>query len=126
MTADYQHSLSFSVVEKTADTARAEMETSSDMLNPFGTVHAGALIWFADVTATHCALGDTVVAEDGKGFPLAIDLHTVLAGNVPAGHKIYATSHTKKRGRKLVVVHTDVKSEEGKLLIQLTSTHMIA
>lgn len=107
------------------DMARAELQVTDEMLNPFGTVHAGALIWFADVTATHCALGGQEIAEDGKGFPLAIDLHTVLSGNVSSG-TLFAISEPVKRGSKLVVVQTRVVDIQGKMLIQLTSTHMIA
>ena len=35
------------------------MPIGDGMLNPFGTVHAGALLWFADVVATVLAIGDS-------------------------------------------------------------------
>jgi 1,4-dihydroxy-2-naphthoyl-CoA hydrolase len=54
------------------------MPISKGMLNPFGTIHAGAMIWMADVTATVLALQNARVDSDGRGFPLAINIATNL------------------------------------------------
>lgn len=121
----YDHSLSFQIVETAPDLARAEMPVTPAMLNPFGTVHAGAMVWLADVTATVCALGDTRVGPDGAGFPLATNLTTVLTANQSDG-VLTATAETLRRGRKLIHVRTRVTGREGRLLIELTSTHMVA
>jgi hypothetical protein len=42
--------------------------------NAFGTIHAGALIWFADVAATLCAVGDQENIGRTKGVPMGGDL----------------------------------------------------
>jgi acyl-coenzyme A thioesterase PaaI-like protein len=57
------------------------MPVSSDILNPFGTVQAGAMIWLADVPASVLAIEGQTIGQDGKGFPLAIDIHTTLVSN---------------------------------------------
>ena len=102
------------------------MPVSDDAKNPFGTMHAGALIWFADIAATLCAVGDVEsIKDDGKGFPLAVDLHTVLLGNEIEG-VLTARSTTVKRGRKLIIIRTEVFGETGRLLIDMTTTHLRA
>ena len=118
--------LEFEIVASGGDEAVARMPVAASMLNPFGTVHAGALIWFADVTATVCAIGDpSSVEAGGKGFPLAVDLHCVLLANQRDG-ELTATSRIVRRGVKLVVVRTEVTGAEGRLLIDMTTTHLRA
>ena len=118
--------LAFDIVEAGPDRTVATMPVTPSMLNPFGTVHAGAMIWFADVTATVCAIGDPAsVGADGAGFPLAVDLHTVLAGNQRDG-VLTATATPVRRGKSLIVIRTDVTGEGGRLLISMTTTHVPA
>ena len=101
------------------------MPIADGMLNPFGTVHAGALLWFADVVATVLAIGDTTVGPDGKGFPLAVTLNAQLLGNRRSGDLI-AEARPVRRGKRLIVVRTEVKDEDGALLLDVTTTHMPA
>jgi len=122
----YAGAIAFDIVEAGPERAVATMPVTASMLNPFGTVHAGAMIWFADVTATVCAIGDPAsVGPDGKGFPLAVDLHTVLAANQRDG-LLTATSTPVRRGRNLIVIRTEVTGEGGRLLISMTTTHIPA
>ena len=122
----YEGAIDFEIVSSGGDEAVARMPVTERMLNPFGTVHAGAMIWFADIAATVCAIGDPAsVGEDGKGFPLAVDLHTVLLGNQSDG-ELTATARIVRRGGKLVVVRTEVTGAKGRLLIEMTTTHLRA
>ena len=61
-------SLEFTVVEQTADRVVSEMPIHSGVKNPFGVVHAGAMLWLADVTATMLVLGPVQTAEGMKAF----------------------------------------------------------
>jgi 1,4-dihydroxy-2-naphthoyl-CoA hydrolase len=124
-TRDYSHQLRFTVEERSAELARGRMPIGDGMLNPFGTVHAGALLWFADVVATVCAIGDAAVGADGKGFPLAVTLNAQLLGNRRSGDLI-AEARPVRRGKRLIVVRTEVKDEDGALLLDVTTTHMPA
>lgn len=122
----YEGGIAFDIEEHSADRVVARMPVGPAMLNPFGTVHAGAMIWFADIAATLCAIGDLdTVDEAGRGFPLAVDLHTVLAGNRRDG-TLTATARPVKRGKAMTVIRTEVTAEDGALLISLTSTHVSA
>jgi uncharacterized protein (TIGR00369 family) len=122
---EYSHSLDFAIEERSPELARGRMPIAAGMLNPFGTVHAGALLWFADVVATVLAIGDTTVGPDGKGFPLAVTLNAQLLGNRRAGDLI-AEARPVRRGKRLIVVRTEVKDEDGALLLDVTTTHMPA
>lgn len=116
--------IEFSVESRELDREVARMRVRDGARNPFGTVHAGAMIWLADITATLCAMGNPEnIAEEHKGFPLAIDLHSVLTGNVREG-ELTATSTTVKRGKKLIIVCTEVRDSFGRLLVDMTTTHL--
>ena len=117
--------IEFYIEERTDDHVISRMPVKKGMLNPFGTVQAGAMIWMADVTATVMAIGNTEIGEDGSGFPLAVDLHTTLLGNQRDGD-IRAEARVVRRGRRIIVIRTRITGNQGRLLAELTSTHIPA
>ncbi len=117
--------IEFFIEERNEDYVISRMPVAKGMLNPFGTVQAGAMLWMADVTATLLAIGKTELDDDGKGFPLAIDLHVSLIGNQRDG-EIRAEARFVRRGRRVMVVRTRVTGKEGRLLAEVTSTHIPA
>ena len=124
-TREYSHQLQFEIEERSAELVRGRMPIADGMLNPFGTVHAGALLWFADVVATVLAIGDTTIGPDGKGFPLALTLNAQLLGNRRSG-TLTAEARAIRRGKRVIVVRTEVRDEAGALLLDVTTTHMPA
>jgi 1,4-dihydroxy-2-naphthoyl-CoA hydrolase len=119
-----QGQLEFFVEEVTPERAKSRMPVQDGVLNAFGTVQAGALVWLADVTATVLALGKPAAEPNQSGFPLAINLQSSFLGNVNSG-EIVAESRFVKRGRRVIVVRTRVTSGE-KLLAEVTTTHIPA
>jgi uncharacterized protein (TIGR00369 family) len=117
--------IEFFIEERHPDFVISRMPVTPGILNPFGTVQAGALIWMADVTATVLALEGQTLGEDGKGFPLAIDLHTTLLGNQKDG-EIKAEARFVRRGKNVLVIRTRITGNGDKLLAELTSTHTYA
>ncbi|MDN5567213.1 MAG: PaaI family thioesterase [Paracoccus sp. (in: a-proteobacteria)] len=105
--------------------AEGEMQVTAGILNPFGTIHAGALVWFADVIATSLVLGGEQVQEGMDSFPVAVTLNGQLLANRRDGI-LTATARWVKRGRRLSTVRTEVRDHEGRLLLDLTSTHVSA
>ena len=101
------------------------MPVSEGVLNPFGVVHAGAMVWLADVTATVLAIGSREIGPEGKGFPLAIDLHVTLLSNQREG-EIKAEARFVRKGERLMVVRTRLTGKENRLLAEVTSTHIPA
>jgi len=121
----YRGTIEFDIVERGPERVVSRMAVTDGVRNPFGTVHAGAILWFADVTATVLALAATEVKADGSGFPLALSLNAQLLGNVRDG-LLTATARFVRKGRRVSVVRTEVTDAAGKLLVELTSNHMPA
>ena len=117
--------IEFFIEDRNEEYVISRMPISKGMLNPFGTVQAGAMIWLADVTASVLAISCQEIGPDGKGFPLAIDLHTTLIGNQKEG-EIKAESRFVRRGSKVIVIRTQITGNNGRLLAELTSTHVPA
>ncbi len=115
--------IEFFIEERNEDYVCSRMPVSRGILNPFGTVQAGAMIWLADVTASVLAIGNQKIGPDGKGFPLAVDIHTTLISNQRDG-EILATARTIRKGKTIVVVRTSVTGNKGRLLAEITSTHI--
>ena len=121
----YGGSLKFVIQERTEEYVISQMPVTQDMLNPFGTVHAGAMLWLADVTATVLALGKTEMSTDGKGFPLAINLNANLLANQKDG-EIQAEARFVRKGKRVTIVRTRVTGNGGQLLAEVTTTHIPA
>lgn len=121
----YEGSIAFDIVSCDAESARAVMPVTPGMLNPFGTVHAGAMLWFADVTATTLALGGRELVPGMSGFPLAISLNAHLLANQQDG-SLEAVACYVKRGRTLAVVHTVVSGADGRQLADVTTSHVMS
>lgn len=105
--------------------AQGEMTVTAGILNPFGTIHAGALVWFADVIATNLVLGGEQVEEGMESFPVAVTMNAQLLANRSDG-QLVARARWLKRGRRVSTVRTDVRDAEGRVLLDLTSTHISA
>jgi 1,4-dihydroxy-2-naphthoyl-CoA hydrolase len=117
--------IEFFIEDRSDDRVVSRMPITDGIRNPFGTVQAGAMLWLADVTATVLAIGKTEIGEDGKGFPLAIDLHSTLLGNQRQG-ELQAEAMLVRRGRRVIVVRTRVTGTDGRLLAEVTTTHVPA
>jgi 1,4-dihydroxy-2-naphthoyl-CoA hydrolase len=117
--------LEFEITEQTSERVVSEMPIQSGMLNPFGVVHAGAMLWLADVTATVLAFGSTEFSHGVSGFPLAINLNANFTGNQKAG-KLKAVAAFVKKGRTVSIVRTTVFGENDRLIADVTTTHVPA
>ena len=117
--------IEFFIKERKADCVISSMPIKEGIRNPFGTVHAGAMLWLADVTATALALEKVVLGPDGKGFPLAINLNTNLLGNQREG-EIKAEARFVRSGKRVTVIRTRVTGAQGRLLAEVTTTHVPA
>ncbi len=122
---EYQGYIKFTITQKSPEEVIAEMPVQPGILNPFGVVNAGATLWFADVTASILVLGDLELAEGMKGFPLAINLNANLLGNSTTGIFIAKSSYVKN-GRTVKVVKTTVTEASGKLIADVTTSHVLS
>ena len=117
--------IEFNITQKTAKTVVAHMPVQAGILNPFGIVNAGAILWFADVSASILVLEGTTMSEGMAGFPLAINLNANLVGNSKTGTFI-ANAEFVKKGRTVSVVRTLVTDLDGKLIAEVTTNHVLS
>jgi len=122
---EFDGSIGFTVIEQTKDHVVAEMPIRSGIKNPYGVVHAGAILWFADVCASILVLGSTQAAEGMKGFPLAINLNANFISN--QSEEIFKPNTTfVKRGKTVSIVLTSVCGEGDKLIADVTTNHLLS
>ena len=115
--------IEFTITERTPDRVDAEMPIQDGILTPFGTVHAGATLWLADVTATVLVLEGTDPTKGMQGFPLAVNLNANLIGNSRKG-RFHAQAHYVKRGKSVSIVRTTVTDDKGRLIADVTTSHV--
>jgi len=121
----YHGSIEFTVTERGPDRVLSEMPIGPGIRNPFGVVHAGAILWLADVTATILVMGDAEPSEGMKGFPLAISLNANFVGNQTDG-TLKAIARFVKKGRTVSVVRTGVYGTADRLIADVTTSHVLA
>lgn len=117
--------IEFQILEQTAERVISEMPIHSGIKNPFGVVHAGALLWFADVSATVLAMGSTEASEGVSGFPLAVTLNANFAANQKEG-KLKAVASFVKKGKTVSIVRTIVSGDNDRLIADVTTNHIAA
>ncbi len=100
---EFDASIRFSILEQTKDKVIGEMPIHQGIKNPYGVVHVGAILWFADICATILAFGTGHTTKGRRGFPLAINLNGNFAGNQSEG-KFKAISTFVKRGKTIIIV----------------------
>ncbi|HSS46189.1 MAG TPA: PaaI family thioesterase [Burkholderiales bacterium] len=113
------------MLEHTANRVVSEMPIRPSILNPFGVVHAGAMLWFADVSATLLVIGTATASEGMKGFPLVINLNANFIGNQADG-SFKAVASFVKRGRTVSIVRTLVYGEGDKLIADVSTNHVLS
>ena len=116
-------SVEFTIIERTAEKVVSEMPVTTGNKNPYGVVNAGAIMWFADVTASLLVIGRTRVSEGMKGFPLAIGLNAHFLSNQSDG-SFKATSVFVKKSKTVNVVRTTVVGENEKVVADVTTSHV--
>lgn len=120
---EVQGHIKFTVIERSSEEVISEMPIQPGILNPFGTVNAGATLWLADVNASVLVLEGVNPEQGMKGFPLAININANLLGNNTAGAFVAKSNYVKK-GRTVSVVRTTVTDTSGKLIAEVTTSHV--
>lgn len=103
--------------------AVARLEIADYHKTPVGAVHAGVLMALADNTATILANRANAVGRALGGFMVSIDLHAVLLSNQTEG-ELRAEARVVRRGRRVTVIRTAVTGAGGRLLTEVTTTHV--
>ena len=112
-------------MEQALERVVAEMPINPGILNPYGSVNAGAILGLADVTTTILALGSATPAEGIAGFPLCITLNANFISNQISG-TFRAVSSFVKKGKNLQVVRTIICGKHDWLIADVTTNHVSA
>jgi len=115
--------IEFTVIEQSQEQVISEMPIQPGIINPYGVVHAGAILWFADVTATILAMGSTATSENMSGFPLAINLNANFISNQKEG-KFKAISSFVKKGKTVTIIRTIILGNNDKVIADITTNHV--
>jgi len=118
------------MVEADAEHVVMEMPFQPAARQGTGVFAAGAIIQLADVGATSVCFEWMKTHVEGADrdnlpFPLSVQISTNLIRNTDHG-KITSESRIIHGGRRMMVVESTVKDEDGRLLATVTSTHMVA
>ncbi len=122
---NYSGAIQFSILEQTSERVVGEMPITPGIKNPYGVVHVGAILWFADVCATVLVLGATQATEGMQGFPLGITLNANVTANQSEG-TFRAVATFVKRGKTVSVVRTAVYGAGDRLIADVTTNHVLS
>jgi 1,4-dihydroxy-2-naphthoyl-CoA hydrolase len=93
--------------------------------NPTGAINGGVILSLADNLATGAA-GHAYFEKTGEqAFMVGVDVHASMLSNQQGGD-IHARAHVVRVGRRVTVIRTSVTGDGGKLLAEITTTHIPA
>ena len=118
--------IGLNILEVTSERAVAEMPFAPQLQQLTGVFHAGALLTLADTTATLASMYWSSGTLDGSAeqFPFTIQLSTNFLRNTNHG-TVRAEATPVHRGRTTMVVETRLSDADGRLLIVVTTTHLL-
>jgi 1,4-dihydroxy-2-naphthoyl-CoA hydrolase len=117
--------MGFELLEADAEHSVSRLRIAEHHTTPLGAVHGGTLVALADNTATHFANRAQQGTANEWRFMVTIDLHCTLLANQQGG-TIVAEARAVRVGRRITVVRTSVTGDGGRLLAEVTTTHIPA
>jgi 1,4-dihydroxy-2-naphthoyl-CoA hydrolase len=105
--------------------ARAELDFKPELTQLTGLFHAGAIVAFADETATAATMWETNPTGEFRPelFPLTLQLSVNLIRNTNRG-TLTAEAQIVHRGRTILVVEVSIVDERQRLIARLVATQM--
>ena len=108
------------LVSASKDEVVGTLAWSEELCTTFGVMHGGAVMAFADSVAAYCAV---LNLPEGAGTT-TIESKTNFLRAVRSG-KVTATSRPLHAGRTVIVVDTELRDAEGKLVARTTQTQAV-
>jgi uncharacterized protein (TIGR00369 family) len=108
-------------VLQTPEEVRVELDWSPDRTTTAGLLHGGALMALADSAGALCAF---LNLPEGASGTSTIESKTNFLGAVKAG-TVTATSRPLHVGSTTVVVETEVRRADGRLVAKTTQTQAV-
>lgn len=105
--------------------AVARLDFKRELTQLTGRFHAGAIVAFADETATAAAMWATNPSAElrPERFPLTLQLSVNLIGNADRG-SLTAEAEIVHRGRSTLVIEVKVVDDRQRLIAKLVATQL--
>lgn len=113
-------------IEESEERVVMEMPYGPNVRQGTGVFAAGALIQLADVAATMVCFRamDPSRSRTDLPFPLSVQISANLLRNTDRGRAV-AEAKIVHKGRTMMVVESDVRDDESRLLAVVTTTHLV-
>ena len=101
----------------------ARLKVEPHHCNPTGAINGGVLVSMADNVSTGAANQAYFEKTGERKFMVGVDLHAVFLSNQEGG-TLVAIPETVRVGRRVTVIRTRVVGDGGKVLCEVTTTHV--
>jgi uncharacterized protein (TIGR00369 family) len=119
--APYTGFLGMEIVSASPDEVRSRLAWSADKCTAGGMLHGGALMSLADSAGGFLAFLN--LPADAKGTA-TIESKTNFFAPLGAGH-VHGVSTLLHKGKRTIVVDTELRDDDGKLLARVTQTQAV-
>jgi 1,4-dihydroxy-2-naphthoyl-CoA hydrolase len=113
--------LGIRVVSASADEVRLELDWREDLCTAAGVLHGGALMTLADTGGAVCAVFNL---PEGATGTTTVESKTNLLAPVRDG-TVTAVSTPLKAGKTLIVVETEMRGSDGRLVAKTAQTQAV-
>ena len=104
-----------------ADEVDAALDWAPELCTAAGVLHGGVLMSLADAAGGVCAFLNLPVDATGTA---TIESKTNFLGPIRAGH-VNAVSRALHKGKRTIVVDTELFDDDGKLVARVTQTQAV-
>jgi 1,4-dihydroxy-2-naphthoyl-CoA hydrolase len=113
--------LGIEVLSQAPDEVRARLAWSERLCTAGGVLHGGTIMALADTTGAACAL---LNLPEGNQGTTTVESKTNFLRALSEGYAT-ATARPLHKGRRFVVVETEVADDRGKLVAKTTQTQAV-
>ena len=114
----FANELGIELVDATAEMVRARLEWAPELCTLGGLIHGGVLMALADNGGGVCAF---LNLPEGATGTATIESKTNFLRAVRGG-SVTATTRPLHKGRKMIVLETELTRDDGKLVAKVTQT----
>ena len=119
--APFTTKLGMEFVEASPDEVRAQLAWSEELCTAGGALHGGALMGLADNVGGFLAF---LNLPDGANGTATIESKTNFFAAVRSG-RVHAVARPLHKGRRTIVVDTELFDDDGKLVARVTQTQAV-
>jgi uncharacterized protein (TIGR00369 family) len=120
-TMPFSERLGVEVLEHHSDLVRSRIAWDESLCTLGGTLHGGALMALADSTGAVCAF---LNLPEGAQGTTTLESKTNFLRGIRSGYAT-ASSRPLHTGRRVIVVETEIRADDGELAAKITQTQAV-